>query len=113
MWVDGIYRQSGQVCSHVCKRAAKTNRIAVENGTLAKADANPLNPLNPLAAVRLTEISILTMVLAGALDHPEVLRAVDLLANEIRGAKKVILPDSVHIPNMEKPANLTGLCLIS
>ena len=104
LWVDGIFRQPEQVDPHVRKLAAEMNRIAVENGTWARVDANPLNPLNPPAVERLAEIEVPVLILAGSLDHPEVLRAADLLAKEIRHAKKIILPDSAHVPNMEKPA---------
>jgi pimeloyl-ACP methyl ester carboxylesterase len=87
------------------------NRTAVENGTWGKADAQPLNPLNPPAVGRLTEINIPTLILAGSLDHPEVLRAADLLANRIQGAKKIILSDSAHVPNMEKPTEFNRIVL--
>jgi len=111
LWVDGIYRRSEQVDSDVRKCAAEMNRIAVENGTWAKADANPLNPLNPPAVSRLVEITVPVFVISGALDHPEILRAADLLANRIKGAKKVILADTAHVPNMEKPAEFNRLVL--
>jgi pimeloyl-ACP methyl ester carboxylesterase len=39
----------------------------------------------------------------GALDHPEILRAADVMAGAIKGAKKVVIPDSAHVPNMEQP----------
>jgi pimeloyl-ACP methyl ester carboxylesterase len=42
-------------------------------------------------------------VIAGALDDPEILRAADLMANEIKGAQKVIIPNSAHLQNMENP----------
>jgi pimeloyl-ACP methyl ester carboxylesterase len=111
LWVDGIYRHPQQVDPDVRQHAAEMNRIAVENGTWAKADAHPLCLLNPPAVERLAEIKIPTLVLAGSLDHPEVLRAADLLANSIEGAKKIILPDCAHLPNMEKPAEFNRIIL--
>jgi len=111
LWVDGIYRQPEQVDPRVRKLASEMNRIAVENGTWARADANPLNPLNPPAVKRLAEIDAPVLVLAGSLDHPEVLRAADLLAKGIRNTKKIILPDSAHVPNMEKPAEFNQVVL--
>lgn len=111
LWIDGIYRQPEQVDPEVRKRAAEMNRIAVENGTWTRADANPLNPLNPPAVERLTEIAVPVLVLAGSLDHPEVFRAANLLENEIRDAKKIILSDTAHIPNMEKPAEFIRIVL--
>lgn len=104
LWVDGIYRQPKQVDPDVRQRAAEMNRITVKNGTWAVADAQPLNPLNPPAVERLAELKVPTLVIAGSLDHPEVLRAADLLANRIKGAKKNIFSDCAHVPNMEKPA---------
>ena len=57
------------------------NQETVENGTWAKANANTLNPLKPSAVLRLVEIGVPTLVIAGALDHPEILRAAKLLTN--------------------------------
>jgi pimeloyl-ACP methyl ester carboxylesterase len=111
LWVDGIHRYPQQVDSHVRQHAAEMNRISVKNGTWGKADARPLNPLIPPAAGRLAEIYVPTLVIAGSLDHPEVLRAADLLANRIRGAKKIILSDCAHVPNMEKPVEFNRIVL--
>ncbi|AKB77365.1 hypothetical protein MSHOH_0882 [Methanosarcina horonobensis HB-1 = JCM 15518] len=49
--------------------------------------------------------------MAGSLDNPEILRASNLLANEIKGAKKIIICDSAHVPNMEKPEEFSGIVL--
>lgn len=111
LWVDGIYRHTQQVDPHIRQKAAEMNRIAVENETWAKADAQPFNPLNPPAVERLSEISIPTLILVGSLDHPEILRAADLLVNKISGAKKIILSDTAHVPNMEKPAEFNQITL--
>lgn len=111
IWVDGPFRKPDQVDPVVRKRAAEMNRIPVKQGTFAKADMQPLDPLNPPAVKRLKELRIPTLVIAGALDHPEILRAADVMAAEIKGAKKVIIPDSAHVPNMEKPAEFNQAVL--
>jgi 2-hydroxy-6-oxonona-2,4-dienedioate hydrolase len=113
LWVDGIYRHPQQVEPNVRQRAAEMNRIAVENGTWAEADAQPLNSLNPPAVERLAEINVPTLVIVGSLDHPEVLRAADLLANRIRGGKKIILSDCDMGRIWKNQPNLTGLSLNS
>jgi pimeloyl-ACP methyl ester carboxylesterase len=59
----------------------------------------------------LSEIKPCVLFLAGSLGHPEVLRAADLLADGIRKAKKILLPDSAHVPNMEKPAEFNRIVL--
>ena len=111
LWVDGTSRQPEQVDSHVRQCAAEMNRIAVKNGTWAIADANPLNPLNPPAAGRSGDIVVPALVMAGSLDNPEILRAADLLANEIKGAKKIVMSDTAHVPNMEKSAEFNQIVL--
>lgn len=103
IWVDGPQRTPEQVDSDVRQRAASMNRIFVENQTWAIADLQPLNPLNPPAVGRLSELHVPTLVVVGALDHAENLRAADIIADGIAGAQKVIIADTAHVPNMEQP----------
>jgi pimeloyl-ACP methyl ester carboxylesterase len=104
LWVDGSFRRPEQVDAGVRQRAAAMNRISLVNETWGRADAQPLRPLTPPAIERLEQVRVPTLVITGALDHPEVLRAGDLMQQKIRGAQKIVLPDSAHVPNMEKPA---------
>jgi pimeloyl-ACP methyl ester carboxylesterase len=101
--LDGPFRQPEQVDPAVRQHAAEMNLIAMKNGTAAIADMQPLNPLNPPAVNRLKSIRVPALIIAGALDHPELLRAADVMAGEIPGAKKLIISDTAHIPNLEKP----------
>lgn len=104
LWIDGPFRQPEQVDGLVRQRAAAMNRIPVTHNTWATADMQPLNPLDPPAARRLHEIQVPTLVIAGALDNPEILRAADVMTAGIEGAQQAIIPDSAHMPNMEQPA---------
>lgn len=103
IWIDGPFREPEQVDSSVRQRAAEMNRIPVKQGTFALADSKPIHTLAPPAATRLREIRVPTLIMTGALDDPEILRAADVMADEIDGAQKVIIPDSAHLPNMENP----------
>jgi pimeloyl-ACP methyl ester carboxylesterase len=103
LWVDGPFRQPEQVNPVVRQRAAEMNRIALANGTWSKADAQPAQPLQPPAAQRLTELQVPTLIIVGGLDHPEVLRAANVMAATIPNAQKVIIPNCAHLPNMEQP----------
>lgn len=103
LWVDGMFRKPEQVDPRVRQRAAEMNHIAVANQTYLKADMQPLQPLDPPAVNRLKEIQVPTMVIAGALDHPEIMRAAEWMAQEIPFAKKRILPNGAHLLNMELP----------
>jgi pimeloyl-ACP methyl ester carboxylesterase len=103
IFVDGPFREPDQVPAPVRQRFAEMTRIPVQQGTLFVADGKPLNPLDPPASTRLAEIQAPTLVMAGDRDDPEILRAADVMAREIRGAQKVILPKSAHFLNMEHP----------
>jgi pimeloyl-ACP methyl ester carboxylesterase len=111
IWVDGPSRQPDQVDANVRQRAAEMNRIPVERGTWAKADMQPLDPLDPPAVQRLSEARVPALVIAGALDDPEILRAADVLATEIPNAQKVIIPGGAHVSNMEQPAMFNRVVL--
>lgn len=102
IWVDGMFREAGQVDSAVREGASEMNLIAVKNGTWMVADFQPLTPLDPPAIGRLGKLTVPTLILAGALDHPEILRAADVMVTRIEGAEKVIIENTAHVPPMEK-----------
>jgi pimeloyl-ACP methyl ester carboxylesterase len=104
IWVDGIYREPEQVDADVRQRAKEMNRIALERGTMVVADAQPRAPLDPPAVGRLGKIAAPALVIAGTLDHPEILRAADVMAAAIPGAQKVVISGGAHLPNMDNPA---------
>ena len=66
------------------------NRIPVELSTWATADLQPRNPLDLPAIDRLSTIHTPALLMAEHFDDPEVLRAVDVMTDTIKGAKKHI-----------------------
>lgn len=104
LWIDGPQRQPEQVNPDVRQRAAEMNRIPVERKTFFVADLQPFEPLTPPAISRLDTLAIPTLVMAGALDNSEIVRAADVMASAIPNAHKHIFADSAHLPNMEEPA---------
>lgn len=102
IWFDGMFREPEQVDATIRGRVKVMNRIAVQNGTFFVADSQLNNPLDPPAVGRLAEIKVPALVVAGALDHPEILRAADVMVAEIPDSKKLVLADSAHVPNMEQ-----------
>jgi pimeloyl-ACP methyl ester carboxylesterase len=111
LWVDGPYRQPEQLNPGVRQRAAEMNLLSVRMNTWLAADSHPLNPLDPPAIGRLSAIHVPALIMAGALDHPEVLRAADVMTDAIKGAKKHIFSHSAHVPNMEEPEEFTQVVL--
>jgi pimeloyl-ACP methyl ester carboxylesterase len=102
LWIDGEQRQPGQVDPAVRQQAAMMNRIFIQNGTWTY-DMQPLHPLDPPAATQLHELTMPALVIAGALDHPEIVRASDVMASQLPNARKRIMEGCAHLPSMEKP----------
>ena len=67
--------------------------------------------LTPPACERLNEIRVPTQVLTGALDVPDMQAQSDLIVAGIAGAEKRQLADCAHLPNLERPAELTRVVL--
>lgn len=111
LWVDGPYRQPEQLNPMIRQQALEMNLIPVRMKTWLTADTQPLNPLVPPASSRLGTIHAPALIMAGALDHPEILRAADVMANAIKEAQKHIFSESAHVPNMEQPEEFTQVVL--
>jgi pimeloyl-ACP methyl ester carboxylesterase len=111
VWFDGPFRQPDQVDARIRQHAVDMNRIAAANRTYFTTDMQPLDPPAVPAIKRLHELQIPVLIVAGALDHPELIRAAGWMEKEISNAQKVILPDSAHLLNMEKPAEFNQVVL--
>lgn len=103
IWFDGPHRTPAEVNRNARARAAEMNRIFVANNTWAIADIQPQNRLDPPALERMNEIKAPTLIVTGALDHSENLRASKVLVDGIQGAKFVSISDAAHVPNMDRP----------
>jgi pimeloyl-ACP methyl ester carboxylesterase len=57
----------------------------------------------PPAITRLHELEMPTLVVTGLADVPEILALSDLLAKSIKGARRVELPQTGHLPPLERP----------
>jgi pimeloyl-ACP methyl ester carboxylesterase len=109
VWFDGLSRQASDVDPHLRQQALLMNRIPVERRTFLVADMQPLRPLDPPALTRLETVHCPTLVVVGALDHAEVLRAADIMAEKIPDARKVVIEQSGHVPSFERPDVFTPL----
>jgi pimeloyl-ACP methyl ester carboxylesterase len=103
IWLDGSFREPDQVDAALRERALTMNRIPLKRQTFAIADMQPLTPLDPPAVDRLHEISCPALIVAGSLDHPEILRAADMMTNAIPGARQALIDDTAHVPSFEQP----------
>jgi pimeloyl-ACP methyl ester carboxylesterase len=109
LWVDGS-RSADQVDPAVRRLASEMNKIAVNNRTFMIADMQAVDPLDPPAVERLDQIRVPTLIIAGAYDHPELVRAAEVMHKAIPHAQKIILQGG-HVPNMDQPAEFNRAVL--
>jgi len=104
LWIDGPSRTPDQVDPQVRERARQMLRD--RHGAQVEGQS-----LEPPAIGRLSEIHVPTLILVGDRDETNIATIVDLLARNIPGSRKVVIPDSAHLPNMEKPDYFNGVVL--
>ncbi len=108
MWVDGPYRGPDRVDPAVRDLVREMNLIALKNEASASGDEQPLEPP---AADRLPEIRVPALVLVGDRDRPEIVAGADLLEERLPNVQKVVMPETAHLPNMERPEEFNGIVL--
>lgn len=111
IWLDGGHREPGQVDQTLRKKALEMNRIPVSQNTFLIADAQPIDPLDPPAITRLESVKCPTLIVTGAYDHSEVLRAANEMAERIPNARKALIESAGHVPSYEQPDAFTKLLL--
>jgi pimeloyl-ACP methyl ester carboxylesterase len=99
IWVDGPYRRPDNVDPAVRNLVGEMNLIALRN----EPDLGEERPAEPPAVNRLAEIQAPTLVVAGALDRPEVGARAELLGEIIPRTQKIVINGTAHVPSMEKP----------
>ncbi len=65
--------------------------------------------LDPPAVDRLRELTRPTLLLIGALDHPDLHHRVDFLSEILTNSTKVVLADAGHMSNLENPRDFNRL----
>jgi len=74
-------------------------------------DPAPRQELDPPAYERLTEIHVPTLIIVGDEDHFQLQKSADKLAQDIAGARRVLISETHHMPNMEKPEEFNDIVL--
>jgi 3-oxoadipate enol-lactonase len=78
---------------------------------LSDFDSAPNDDLDPPALERLGEISAPALVVIGDEDVPPVQDAVDVLMQKLKGARKAVIHDAAHLPNLEHPEEFNRVVL--
>ena len=107
IWFDGRDRTPDQVDQAMRKLLWEMDRIALSNEVkqLGKRLPNTQTP----AFDRLANLDMPVLVIVGAHDTPYILAAADYITENIQSARKVIIEDAAHLPNMDHPQEFQGI----
>ncbi len=100
IWVVGPERSPDDVDPSVRDLVREMNLIALRNEAAGLGEE--WEP-EPPAADRLSDIQAPALLIVGDEDQPRVFAAADLLEKELPNARKVVMHDTAHLPNMERP----------
>lgn len=101
LWVDGPGRSPEQVALEVRGKVRLMNGANLARES-EQESAEPRR-LDPPAITRLDEIRVPLLTIVGQYDVPDKHAAADLLVAEVPGARKAVIPDTAHVPSMERP----------
>jgi 3-oxoadipate enol-lactonase len=107
IWVDGPQRTSDQVDPTFRAQALALIRHTLE---LPDGPGQRQEP-DPPAIERLAEVDVPVLVLRGEYDTMDIQALARLLTDNIPGATQKVIPDTAHLPNMERPAVFNRLLL--
>jgi 3-oxoadipate enol-lactonase len=107
LWLVG----PGRTASHIDQRLR--DLFLDMNGRALRSDFKSAKrrELDPPAFGRLGEIKAPTLVVVGDHDLPDVQATAELLVSKIRDARKSIIHDAAHLPNLEHPEKFNRLVL--
>ena len=106
LWLDGPRRPAGYV-----KDPIRQLFFAMDSNFDSDFEAAPIERLDPPAAERLHEITAPTLLVVGDEDAPPIFEAVDMLMEKVPHARKVVIHDAAHLPNLEHPDEFNRIVL--
>lgn len=107
LWLVGPGRTISQVDQGLRELFLDMNGIGLKSD-FASA---PTQKINPPAFGRLAEIKAPTLVVVGDQDLSEVRDTADMLVANIPGARKAVIHDAAHLPNLEHPEKFNRVLL--
>ncbi len=106
LWTVGPNRTPDQVDPAVIERVREMTAQLYGRG-----EELPSRKLDPPAVSRLSEISAPTLIVHDDQDVSHIAEVANVLAAGIPGARKVIIPDTAHHLNLEKPEEFNRIVL--
>lgn len=106
LWLDGPRRPRGYV-----KDPLRELFFEMDSNFDSDFDSAPIDQIEPPAAERLHEITAPTLVVVGDEDAPPIFDAVELLMDKLPHARKAVIHDAAHLPNLEHPEEFNRIVL--
>jgi 2-hydroxy-6-oxonona-2,4-dienedioate hydrolase len=107
IWFDGEGRAPAQVDPGMRALAIEMSRRALAQE--ARRLGKRLPDANAPAAGRLAELKLPVLIIVGEHDTPYILAASDYMLERLPSARKEIIVDAAHLPNMDHPAEFQRL----
>src|SRR5260221_6487910 len=101
VWVDGPTRAPDQVPAALRDKVRAMDLLVLQHEVASQGQEE--QKTERPAAGRLAEVRAPTLVVTGDLDAPISLSSGEALAAGIPGARRVVIPGTAHLPNMEQP----------
>jgi 3-oxoadipate enol-lactonase len=108
-WLVGPERELDDVPEHL--REAVTEMILRTYELEEHGEGADEQELDPPAINRLAELAIPTLILIGEYDTVAMKRINEILHERLTNTKKIVMKDTAHLPNMEKPDEFNRLVL--
>jgi pimeloyl-ACP methyl ester carboxylesterase len=106
IWGVGMNRAPEQVDQRVRDLVYEMSLIGFRNQLTGLGE--PQNIVPP-AVERLGDVRVPTLIIDGAEDNENVHRAGELMAQGIAGARRVVMPDTAHLPSLEHPDEFNAI----
>ena len=106
LWLDGPRRPRGYVKDPIRKLF-----FEMDSNFDHDWDSAPIDGIDPPAAERLHEITAPALVVVGDEDAPPIFDAVEMLMEKLPHARKAVIHDAAHLPNLEHPAEFNRILL--
>lgn len=107
IWFDGTGRTPEQVNPAMRKLLYEMNRLALYNEARQLGKRLPNTEVS--AVERLKDLDVPVLIVAGSHDIPIVLAAAEYMNENIKFARKVMIEDAAHLPNMDQPLEFQGI----
>ena len=102
IWFDGAGRSSADVDPAIRAKAFEMARLVTAH-ELSGIGEHKRKPVDIPAARRLGELTMPALIVIGENDLPHLHQAADYMAERLPQARKLVLPNAGHLPNMEHP----------